>query len=319
MITKQSFVNLGWLTLVSLMWGSQFPAYKLASDHMSDSALNAYSFVIAIIVLMPFLLWDRRKQRLAQSIGQSIGKKPARPAEFVTWLFLGVALLPASIGLSWGIAHSSGSNGAILYLTIPIMMFALAVPLLGERLTWTRIATLLLALIGAVCVSRDDLKGGSFTTRTLLGNAAILSGCIGSAFYNTYSKKLLENYSEIEILVYSYGVTAFFCVIASIWLDPTPFYDVSNIPAPTWLAIAALGGIIWGLSMAMFLWLLKRLDVALVSVSLYQQSFFGVLLSALMLGEHLRPAQIIGGMTVAAATLLADSYERRASRQAKAA
>lgn len=315
MITKQSFVNLGWLTLVSLMWGSQFPAYRLASDHMSDSTLNAYSFVIAILVLLPFLLSDRRRERIARDGGE----RPSRPPALMAWILLGIALLLASIGLSWGIEHSSASNGAILYLTIPIMMLALAVPLLGERLTWTRVAMLLLALIGAIFVSRDDLVGGKFTFDTLMGNAAIVSGCVGSAFYNTYSKKLMQNYSEIEILVYSYAVTAVFCVIASILWDPRLFYSVGGIPMSTWIAIAALGGIIWGLSMALFLWLLKRLDVALVSVSLYQQSFFGVLLSALMLNEHLRPAQIVGGITVAAATLMADSFERRAGRRAKAA
>ena len=68
----------------------------------------------------------------------------------------------------------------------------------------------------------------------------------------------------------------------------------------------------------MFLWLLKRVDVALVAVSLYLQAFFGVLLSALMLGEHLRMMQIIGALTIAAATLLADSYERREKKPAMA-
>lgn len=315
MIARRSFINLGLLTLVSLMWGVQFPVYKHAADYMSDSALSFYMFALAILMLLPFLVRERRAaRRMAQ-----LHPAAPRPFDMKTWLMLGASILPPSICVSWGIEHSSGANGAILYLTIPILMLVLAVPLLGERLTWTRIVTLVLALIGTVFVSRDDLVGGKFSMSTLLGNLAILSGCLGSAFYNIYSKRLLQRYSEVEVLVYSYAVAAVLCVVASQCLDVRPFYDIRGIPASTWVAIVALGGFVWGISMVLFLWLMKRLDVGQVSVSVYQQSFFGVLLSALMLGDHLRPAQIVGGLTVAMATLLADSHERRIARVARSA
>jgi drug/metabolite transporter (DMT)-like permease len=311
-ITKQSFINLGWLSFINFLWGSQFPAYKLASDYVNISALNTYIFIIALIVLLPFLVRERAAAR------QLAAPAPPRPRMIKSWLALAACLVPASIGLSWGIAHSSGTNGAILYLTVPVLMLIIAVPLLGERLTWMRIGTLLLSLAGAIVVSIDDLVGGKFTMSTLLGNLAIFSGCLCSAFYNTYTKKMLERYTAIEILVFSDAIAAVLCGVISLWIDETPFYHVSGIPFSAWVSIAALGSIIWGVSMVMFLWLLSRVDVALVAVSLYLQAFFGVLLSALMLGEHLRMMQIIGALTIAVATLLADSYERREKNPAMA-
>jgi len=315
MMTRRSFINLGWLSLMNLMSGSAFPVYKHAADYMSDSALSFYSFALAILMLLPFMLRERRTAKLAR------GSDPAttRPLQLKSWLLLGSAILPSSIGLSWGIKHSSGSNGAILYLTVPILMLILAVPLLGERLNWTRVGTFMLAIAGTVLVSRDDLIGGQFTLSTLLGNLVILSACFGSAFFNIYSKTVLAHYTGIEVLIYSYAVAAVLCVVASYCIDVRPFYDVAQVPASTWFAIAALGGVIWGMSMVLYLWLLKRLDVGQVSVSLYQQVFFGVLLSALLLGERLRLAQIVGGITVILATLLAESHERRLARTAKAA
>jgi drug/metabolite transporter (DMT)-like permease len=313
-ITRQSFINLGWLAFINFLWGSQFPAYKLASDYVSNSALNTDIFIIALIVLLPFLLHERAVARRSRE-GRPA---PSRPKMIGSWLALSSCLVPASIGLSWGIAHSSGTNGAILYLAVPVLMLVIAVPLLGERLTWMRIAMLLLSLAGAIIVSIDDLVGGNFTMSTLLGNLAIFSGCLCSAFYNTYTKKMLERYTAIEILVFSDALAAVLCGAISLSIDRKPFYDVSGIPLSAWLSIAALGSIIWGVSMAMFLWLLKRVDVALVAVSLYLQAFFGVLLSALMLGERLRAMQIIGALTIAVATLLADSYERREQKTAVA-
>ena len=310
MIARRSFINLGLLTLMNIMAGSQFPVYKHAADYMSDSALTFYSFSLALLLLVPLLLLERHgAHRRHQSAPVA-----SRPPNIKAWLLLGASQLPASVGLSWGITHSSGSNGAIIYMALPIVILILAVPMLGERLTGIRIATLIMALIGTFFVSRDDLIGGRFTMSTLLGNIVILSGVLGSAFYIIYSKRVLTHYTGLEVLVYSYTVSAALCALASLILDAKPFYDVAGIPPSTWIAIAVLGGIVWGAGMVLFLWLLKRLDVAQFSISLYQQTFFGILLSALLLGERLRLAQIVGGLMVLTATLLAESHERRLAR-----
>jgi drug/metabolite transporter (DMT)-like permease len=309
----QTFVNVGLLSLVSFFWGSQFVVYKHAADHLSDSAISFFSFVLAIIILVPFLLLERRARR------QKAEVQPARPFQIGSFLLLGAAILPPSIGASWGIEHSTGSNGAILYLTLPIFMLVLSVPVLGERLTWSRVATLLLAMVGAYLVSRDDFLAGRFTTSTLLGNLAILSAVAGSALYNTYSKRVLAHYSELEVMVYSYSVAATLCAVASLLIDRSPFYEVAGIPLSTWLAIGALGSVIWGLSVVLFLWLLSRVDIGQVSISLYLQSFFGVVLSVLLLGERLRLAQIAGGLIVLASTFLAGGFHTRPEQAAERA
>jgi drug/metabolite transporter (DMT)-like permease len=149
-------INLGWLSLVNLLWASQFPAYKLAADSMSVSALSLYTFLFAILILIPFLVRERRRGGPAKAAME--GKSRASGA--ASYVLLGVlGLLPPSILMSWGIEHSSGSNAAILTLTIPILMLAIAVPMLGERFTWVRIGALLLALVGAIFISGNDVAG----------------------------------------------------------------------------------------------------------------------------------------------------------------
>jgi drug/metabolite transporter (DMT)-like permease len=311
MTIARTLANVGWLSLVNVLWASQFPAYKMAADHMSVSALSFYTFLCAIAILAPFLIWEYRR---AKSKGIKRDRASCRFAA-LDYLLLGIiGLLPPSILMAWGIQHSSGSNAAILTLTIPLLMVTVAVPLLGERLTWTRIIALALALFGAVFISKDDMGGSSFTSSTLFGNLVIFGACIGSAFYNIYSKRLLSRHSELEVLVYGYAVGAILCVLASLALDKRPFYDVVDVPMSGWMAVLILGSLTWGISMVLFMWLLNRLDIALISVSVYLLSFFGVLLSALTLGEQVHRTQVLGGIVVFAAAILSDSYERRAAQ-----
>jgi drug/metabolite transporter (DMT)-like permease len=115
---------------------------------------------------------------------------------------LGVlGIIPPSVLLSWGIAHSSAANAAILSLTIPVLMTVLGVMMLGERLTAIRMVCLALGLVGTLHISTSDLANASFGRGVLVGNLVILAGGLGSAFYNTYSKELLAHDSELDELI----------------------------------------------------------------------------------------------------------------------
>ena len=309
MLTRDRVANLGWLSLVMLMWAAQFPAYRIASESMSISALNACTFAFAIVVLLPFALYRRGRAPAATRTRPPSGTV----GSFV--LLAGAGILPPSLLLSWGIQHSSASNGAILTLTQPVLMLALAVPMLGEKFTPRRLIALVIALAGTVCLSQNDLKHGSFTSSTLLGNAAIVLGVAGGSFYNIYSKRLLEEFTELEVLIYGFIVAAVVCAGLSLLFDPHPVTSLRGVPERAWLAVLVLAGMTWGLAMVLFMWLLKRLDIAQVAVSTYLLSFFGVILSALALGERLTLVQIAGGAIVVVATVMADSVERSSASQ----
>ena len=64
----------------------------------------------------------------------------------------------------------------------------------------------------------------------------------------------------------------------------------------TWTGLGVLGMFSWGLAMVLFFRVMERLDVTQVSLSIYLLPFFGVLLSALMLGERLSGSIIVGGI-----------------------
>ncbi len=293
------------LVLVNLLWAAQYPAYKIAGDHMSPAALNFWTLTLGIALLTPFLWWKRR--------GPDRQPRPIRwRAAIVQFVILGLfGIMPPSVALSWGIAHSTASNAAILSLTIPVLMTLLGIVMLGERVTLLRVASLCTALAGTLVISRADLSGDLLGSRLLAGNAVILLAGLGSAFYNAYGKVLLKKFGELEVLIGGYTVGAVCCMVVSAVWDAQPFYRIAAVPMAAWLAVGVLGAFTWGIAMVLWMWVLKRLAASQASVSIYLLSIFGVLLSAVTLREKIGAAQIAGGAIVFLATYLTSEYENR--------
>jgi drug/metabolite transporter (DMT)-like permease len=303
-MTTSRFVNVSVLVLVNLMWAAQYPAYKIAAQYMSPAALNFWSLLCAAAILAPFQRVARRWEPVS---GPGLDRRAV-----VDFVLLGVfGILPPSILLSWGIARSTAANAAIIQLTIPVLMALLAVWILGERLTLLRVAGLAAALLGTVVTSKRELAGAGADAGLLAGNAVIFLAGLGSAFFNTYSKRLLPRFGGVPVLVYTYLVALVCCAATSMVTDRTPFYAVRGLPAELWLSIGALGAMTWGIAMVLWMWVLGRLEALQVSASVYMLPMFGVLLSAIFVGERITWPQAAGGLVVFAATFVTSGWEER--------
>jgi drug/metabolite transporter (DMT)-like permease len=307
MMRRSRYLNLTALCLVNFMWAAQYPAYRIASDRMDVVNLNFWTFVFAILLLGPFLVRERLQKKNRPPITWSTLKQ---------FLILGlVGNIPPSVFIAWGISHSSASNAAIISLTIPVMMVLMGVLMLGEHMTRLRWISMVMAVAGTILVSKINSGAGFFSVSVLAGNALIFIAGAGSAFYNTYSKKLLEIFTELEVLVYSFAVTCAACAVISLIQHERPFYSVTGYPLNAWTSIFVLGAFSWGIAMVLWMWVLKRLEIGQVSASIYLLSLFGVILSAVTLHERLTLIQIAGGLMVLIATFLTSEYEAHLARR----
>lgn len=303
------WVDVAALILVNLLWAGQYPAYAIAGAAMEPAALNFWTLVAALVLLLPW--WLRARARPS-------GRPRSLPRRVMAYVALGVlGIIPPSVLLSWGIAHSSAANAAILSLTIPVLMTLLGVAMLGERLTVIRVLCLALGLAGTLLISTGDLANASFGRSVLIGNLVILVGGLGSAFYNTYSKELLAHDSELDVLIYSYVVGALACAAISALFEQKPFFDVTGYGTSTWWAVLSLGLLPWGLAMVLWMWVLNRLDVGQVSASIYLLPFFGLVLSVVTVHDRISVHQGFGGALVLVGTIVLTVYESR--QQAAAA
>ena len=89
------------------------------------------------------------------------------------------------------------SNVALVILTLPVATAVMARVFLGERMTKLRWLSFVLAILGVVEISGARLRGVNLVNnRFLVGNLLVLASVMGSAFYNTYGKKLLARHSR---------------------------------------------------------------------------------------------------------------------------
>jgi drug/metabolite transporter (DMT)-like permease len=290
------------LALASLMWSAQGTAIKVLDRHLGPIAITFLPFYVTTILFIPLLI---RMRRANPKMGKPSG------SDWLRFIVAGVAgQVLAQLGMTWGVSKSLASNGAILNLLIPVISAVLASAMLQERITRLRVASLAIGLIGVILLSVGDLHQASFgQMRFLLGNILIFGGCVGSSFYNVYCKGLMQKFSEIEILIFSYITASIASVPLLIWAEPFHWNHLSDLDWKSWAAFAFLALFMYGASMLLFFKALQHLDVTTASASLYLVPVFGVLLARALLGERLNPLAFVGTGIVLIATLMIVKYD----------
>lgn len=225
-----------------------------------------------------------------------------------------VGVFPGQFFITWGTRLSLASNAALLMLTLPICTAFMAHIFLAERMTRIRWISFALALAGVIMCSGIDFRSLNFGTTYLAGNVLIFLGLNGSAFYNSYSKKVLKRYSPLEVIFYTY--VAMFVVMTPLTLatESDVFARIPSFTLQTWIGFLLLTFFHNYLSMVLFLKALDYLDAIQAALTNYLITFFGLPISAIWLGERLTPMMIVGGIIVFLSTLLITVWEERKRR-----
>jgi drug/metabolite transporter (DMT)-like permease len=298
------------LLLCNLMWASQFVLVKIVQEQMGPVAATSFPMLISTLLLIPIVRWEGRSRALpAQK--RNFGK------DAFQFMLIGVlGQVVAQLFITWGLRFSLASNAALLMLALPIATTVMAYFILGEKMSPVRWLSFALAVAGVVECSGVDWKELNLTSQGyLLGNALIFISVCGSAFYNVYSKKLLERFTPLQVLLYSYYFVIAFLLPITLYAEPGAFHQIPYYTVKTWVGIALLAVFQYCLSMVIFLTVLTRLDATQASLSNYMIPFFGLVIAAVVLHERLTLPMIFGGVLVLLSTLLITVYEEHRNRQ----
>jgi drug/metabolite transporter (DMT)-like permease len=74
----------------------------------------------------------------------------------------------------------------------------------------------------------------------LIGNVLIFFSVLGSAFYNTYSKKVLETYSPLQVLLYRYYALLVVLLPLTVAVEPSGFTNLAHYSRTVWVGLAIL-------------------------------------------------------------------------------
>ncbi len=285
------------------MWAFQFSGAKIATERLGPVTVTFIPLALSTVLFAPLLRVSRGRK-----------PKPRFTRVVVRDLILAgtLGIIPSQLGLTWGVQRSLASNASVLTLTIPVLTAIMAVVLLGERMTVVRWLSFALAICGVLMVSDIDWRSVEiFRGSYLLGNLLLFASCLGSAFYNTYSKKLLETFNPVELLVYSFLVTDLELLVLMLVLEPPSAPQLASLGPGVWASMLTIALFSLSVSMLLFFWVIDKIDVTQASLSIYLLPVFGVLLSTVFVSEKITTQLVFGGLMVFAGTFLVTVYEER--------
>ncbi|MBT7944369.1 MAG: DMT family transporter, partial [Alphaproteobacteria bacterium] len=188
------------------------------SAGMSTFEMLFFRSLIGLAVISVLLSRSGWAQIKSEKVGLHIIRNSAHYVGQFGW-FYGIALLPLAQVFA-------------LEFTLPIWTAILAPVLLGERLTGTRIAVIVIGFTGALIILRPGMV--PIDTATLV----VLVAAFGFATSHTLTKKLSRTDSALSILFYMTLVQLPMGLVPSLfdWVWPT----LAHAP---WLALIGVTGL----------------------------------------------------------------------------
>lgn len=212
-----------------------------------------------------------------------------------------VGYVGESLAYFYALTFASAALVALLLYVYPAIVTVLAAVLFGQRLTGVKIAALVIALGGtALTIGR---AGGGEPLGIVLG----ITSALIYAVYILTSSRVVPHAGAIP------SSTVVMCSAAVVFGALTLLRGPSYPQAPQgWLALVALALVSTVVAIVAFFAGLRRIGPAEASTASTTEPIVTVILAAIVLGEPIVAAQIVGGaMILAAVVILAQAGRQK--------
>jgi drug/metabolite transporter (DMT)-like permease len=278
-----------------LLWSSAFSVAKLAvADCPPLLVLTARFLLAGVFMIGAAAIYGLPLKLSRRDLG--------------IFALLGIANQAAYLGLSYiGIRSISSGLAALVISANPVLTAVLAAMVLNERMTWRKVAGLLLGVGGVAFVVNSRLAGGiEHPIGIAYTVAALISLACGTI--------LFKRFAPTGGLWVGNGVQSLSAGLATLPFAVT-FESLGDI-MPSWRLLAAIAYL--GLLVSVFaylLWfhLLKVSGATAASSYHFMMPPLGMLFGWLLLGERVAPTDLVGIIPVAIGIYLVTRPARAAT------
>lgn len=269
------------IALFCVLWSFAFVAGKTGVTYCPPLILLAARFTLAGVLILGFAAFRRETWTLSWS-------------DAAVFAVLGIANNALYLGLGYtGLQTVSAGLGGLIVSANPIFTAMLAALLLGESLTWRKVAGLLLGILGVamivwhrIAVGTDSLHGIMFTLASL---ASLVAGTILFKVLSPSGSLWVGN--GVQNLAAGLATIPFAAAFAS------PADIVPNVQLLGAFAFLVLGGSI--LAYQLWFHMLRTCGATAASAYHFVMPPLGMLFAYLVLGEHLEMRDLLGIVPVA--------------------
>ncbi len=277
--------------LACLLWSGSIIASKLSYDTLAPMSLGLIRFSLSTVVFFAIcLLGGQRTVPDARSMAQIA----------LTGL-LGTTLYFAAE--NYGVQMLPASTSSLIVGSFPAMALLLEWVIDHTRPRPAKTAGIVLAFLGvALLALTESREGGS---DVLVGSLVLMFGGLCWALYNFAMRMVMGRYTTLTITTWQtlFGALGF---IPFVMAEGMP----DQLPSPT--AWASLAYLVLGCTVIGFVlynWGLEELEPSTATSLSNLIPVFGLVLSALILGEQISLQQLVGGTIVVAGIVLSTRQE----------
>lgn len=267
-----------------------YPFAKLGLNQIDPYTYAFFRFLFSTMIYIPVLIW--------------LWNRPRMPLKDHFRIFIiGLILIPLNQVLFLvGQSKTAAGHSALLFATIPIFIYILAIIFLKEKATFRRTAGIIVAFVGVYVI----LSGGkvNFGMEYFWGDILVLIAVIAWAFATVLLKPLSLQYGAFRAMGLGlvYGSLVYF---------PYGIYraltaDYSRIGTSGWFSILYMAIVISLGAYFLWYWVIKYMDVSRVAVLQNIQPIIATVVAALLLAEPISATFIIGGIIVISGVILTE-------------
>lgn len=268
------------LGAVSILWGTTWVASRAGVRHMPALQLASLRQLLGGTIYAAFFIIKGHPLPKGKEWG------PILVLSFLNF-FVSNALT------TWGVKYISSGLGAIIGAVFPLWLVIIALIGGNTRLNNSSIIGFLLGFAG-ICIIFYDHLADFLQPDFRFGILISVLGTLSWAFATLYTKK--------QVL----GFNPYFSIGLQMLISGTAIFGVTrltgehipltDIPAPSWIAIIYLGTIGAVLTFVAYIYALKHLPTEQVSIYAYINPIVAILLGSWMFGEKLNAFILVGGM-----------------------
>jgi drug/metabolite transporter (DMT)-like permease len=266
------------LFVVAIIWGSAFITQGIAGQYHTAYLFNGVSFILASLILIPFIPRDKQIKR-----------------EQWKWMLIAGGILFFATALQQvGIFYTKVANAGFL-----TSLYAIFTPFLlwigfRERPHWIDMIAVLMAVVGAFFLS----TAGKFVIQR--GDTLETIGSIFWALHFVVLGKFSTKFESISFASGHFFITGFLNLLIGLVVENIHMLT----PLPLLGAILYRATLSIGLGYTLQVWGQKHTPPTDAALILGLEAVFAVIAGWLVLGQTLLPIQIMGCVIIFSAVLL---------------
>ncbi len=288
------------MVVVVILWGYSFVSIKIAVSFVPPVTMALLRFMIASVIL--FILLKKLEPAATLEKRDLLRMGSAG--------FLGVTLY--FFLENTGIKLSTASNAALIASVIPILATSLDICFYRTKVSATQCLGMVLAIAGTylAITANGQVRLDSVHFK---GNVLIVCAMVSWVLYTLCNKSFGAKYSGLSVTAWQHMLgTALLIPLAITEYQQWKLFPVSILLHIIFLAAFCSAG-----CYLLYIYALRKLDVAATTMYLNLVPIVGVICGHLLLGETVLPVQLLGGAVIIGGILLVNLINRKDAISAK--